>query len=398
MTHGGAILAERYLALGYDVTCVDVYRIATSEMKECLAGKGVRVTETVPPEHYDLLMMPAHCPDAFLEGSTYAERITFSGAVNRLIDDGRFRIEITGVKGKTSTCYMLAHILATAGRRVFLHSSRGQGPWVDGGHRIDDLVSIAPVSLLTIPEGDYDCVIAEVSLGGSGKADVAVITNLTEDYGIANNTRRASDAKAEVLTDGLNIVKDDELDIWRRYREDEFVTYGGSVVPTDIPGLGGRVPVEIRYKGECHVADLDENYLALQYIPAMDLAVRICESMDIPINDILDAIRTFKGVPGRGEVCRDGTTWRIKDRNPGISHLSIGMTLECLKRMGALNHAVAIVDPVSKKVCDKMKVESMREVADRYGVPMVVTDGMGSVPVIPDDAEVVVEFVKEGYQ
>jgi hypothetical protein len=29
---------------------------------------------------------------------------------------------------------------------------------------------------------------------------------------------------------------------------------------------------------------------------------------------------------------------------------------------------------------------------------MVVTDGMGSVPVFPDDAEVVGEFVKEGYQ
>jgi UDP-N-acetylmuramyl pentapeptide synthase len=302
-------------------------------------------------------------------------------------------IAITGSTGKTTTKNMVAAVLK---ERYRTHKTDGNQ---------NNLLGVC-LTLLSMP-ADTEMLVVEMGMNHEkeiealsllASPDVAVITNLTEDYGIANNTRRASDAKAEVLTDGLNIVKDDELDIWRRYREDGFVTYGGSVVPTDIPGLGGRVPVEIRYKGECHVADLDENYLALQYIPAMDLAVRICESMDIPINDILDAIRTFKGVPGRGEVCRDGTTWRIKDRNPGISHLSIGMTLECLKRMGALDHVVAIVDPVSKKVCDKMKVESMREVADRYGVPMVVTDGMGSVPVIPDDAEVVVEFVKEGYQ
>ena len=59
--------------------------------------------------------------------------------------------------------------------------------------------------------------INEVSLGGSGKACIACITNLLEDYGIAKNTRRARDAKKAVLCDGINIVQPGEVPIWAVY-------------------------------------------------------------------------------------------------------------------------------------------------------------------------------------
>ena len=397
MTHGGAILAERFLKRGDEVTCVDVYHIGTKELKDSVRAMGARVEETVPQEEYDLHVAPMHCPDSFLGEAKCKERMSFSKAVNLFIDKKTFRIEVTGVKGKTSTCYILSHILSGSGKKVFLHSSRGQGPW-ENGHKIQCLKSIAPVSLVELPDEGYDCIIAEVSLGGSGKADIAVITNLIEDYGIAKNSRKASQAKAEIFTDKVNIVKDDELEFWKSFGNHKFTTFGKNMKVVGAPAIGKPIDVEFTYKGKKEKSTLDPSYMSLQYIPSFDIVLKICETMDIPVDAVIKGISTFKGVPGRGEISKEGDRWYVRDRNPGISHMSIGMTLECLKTMNCLDKALAVIDPVSKKVCDKMDVDQMKAVAAKYNVPVQITDGMGSKPTIPDDTKVVIEFIKEGFQ
>jgi len=132
--HGAGILADRY-SEGNEVMCVDVYGTTPEEDLEKLRKKGYGVSRSVPPGNYDLVIMPGHCPDSFLEDVTYGRRIFFSEAVKEKIDDGRFRIEVTGVKGKTSSCYLMAHLLSAAGKKVYLHTSRGRGPWIDDKHR-----------------------------------------------------------------------------------------------------------------------------------------------------------------------------------------------------------------------------------------------------------------------
>ena len=397
MTHGGAILAERFLKRGDEVTCVDVYHIGTQELKDSVRAMGARVEETVPQENYDLHVAPMHCPDSFLGDAVCKERMSFSKAVNLFIDKKTFRIEVTGVKGKTSTCYILSHILSGSGKKVFLHSSRGQGPW-ENGHQIECLKSIAPVSLVELPDEGYDCIVAEVSLGGSGKADIAVITNLIEDYGIAKNSRKASQAKAEIFTDKVNIVKEDELDLWKSFGNYKFTTFGKNMKVVGQPAIGKAIDVEFTYKGKKERSTMDPSYMSLQYIPSFDIVLKICETMDIPVEAVIKGISTFKGVPGRGEISKEGDRWYVRDRNPGISHMSIGMTLECLKTMNCLDKALVVIDPVSKKVCDKMDVDQMKAVAAKYNVPVEITDGMGSKPTIPADTKVVIEFIKEGFQ
>ena len=398
MTHGGAILAERFVKRGDEVTCADVYHIATDELKKETQAKGAGVFDQVPEDDYDLLVAPMHCPEQmFIGEATFRERMSFSRAVNLFVDRRSFRIEVTGVKGKTSTCYILAHILSAAGKKVYLHSSRGDGPWKNG-HEIQCLRSIAPVSILDLPDEGYDCIISEVSLGGSGKADIAVITNLIEDYGIAKDTRKASVAKAEVLTDGKNIVKEEELDIWKAFGDRDFITFSENMKAEGRPSLGKGIDVSFRYKGKKERAVLEPGYLSMQYMPSFDIVLRICETMDIPAECIIEGISTFKGVPGRGEISREGDRWYVRDRNPGISHLSMEMTLACLKRMDCLDDALAVIDPVSRKVCEKMDADRMKAVAAKYGVGVEITDGTGSRPTIPDDTKVVIEFIKEGFQ
>jgi len=397
MTHGGQVLAPLFKEDGYEVYVCDVYRIATQEMIDGLQAMGVHTSVGKPPEgHYDLVTMPCHCPDIFLEGCTYDKRIWFSQAVNRFMKDKRFRIEVTGVKGKTSTCYLIAHMLAGAGKKVYLRSSRGSGPYTKEGHDIQELKSIAPPYLLEIPEGDYDVIVAEVSLGGSGKADIACITNLLEDYGIAKKTRHAEEAKKDILTDKVNIVLESEMSIWSKYGK-PCTPVKGRVKQSGKAKFGEPLGIDIEYRGTHH-SSLDGSYLGMQYIEAMDMALQVCEVMDIPADAVIESISTFKGVPGRGEIRNENGVRYVLERNPGISHMSVERTLKTLKDLDALDDAVVIIDPVSKKVCDKLDRDLIEGVVRKYGVDLIVTPGDGTEPDVPAGAKTVIRMIKEGYQ
>ena len=57
-----------------------------------------------------------------------------------------------------------------------------------------------------------------------------------------------------------------------------------------------------------------------------------------------------------------------------------------------------LLDPISRKVCDKMDRTEIEKVVSSYGVPMVITEGDGNRPEIPSDVKLLIEFVKEAYQ
>ena len=130
----------------------------------------------------------------------------------------------------------------------------------------------------------------------------------------------------------------------------------------------------------------------------MDLALEVCASMDISREDVRKALSCFKGVPGRGEVIERNGLPYIMERNPGISHMSVRRTLETLKTMGCLDGALVIIDPVSKKVCDKLDRSQIEDVVRGYGAGLIVTPGDGTEPDIPAGTKLVVRMTKEGYQ
>lgn len=290
---------------------------------------------------------------------------------------------------------MLAHILDRAGKKVFLHTSRGQGPYVDGEHHIERLMSISPTSLLVLPKGDYDIMVTEVSLGGSGKADIAVITNLLEDYGIAKNTGKASVSKATIFTDNINIVESSECEFWRGFGKD-VIGYGGRVRVNGSPRLGEPLDLTIDYDGE-HRIGFGNGFLGLEYIHAIDAALTICEQMSIPKGIVIDALGSFRGIPGRGEISKEDGMWVVTERNPGISHISIDSTLSTLKRMDALDGLTVILDPVNRRVCDKLDIDQIMDVIEGYHVRLILLKEDKTVT-IPEGTKVVLRLVKEGFQ
>ena len=128
------------------------------------------------------------------------------------------------------------------------------------------------------------------------------------------------------------------------------------------------------------------------------LAGIIAHEMGVPCEKALHALETFRGVPGRGEIRSEDGVRYIIERNPGISHMSVDWTLTCLGRMHALDRAVLIIDPVSKKVCDKLDRDLIAEVAAKHGVALIVTPGDGTEPDVPEGMGTVIRMTKEGYQ
>ncbi|MDR0309654.1 MAG: coenzyme F430 synthase, partial [Candidatus Methanoplasma sp.] len=120
-----------------------------------------------------------------------------------------------------------------------------------------------------------------------------------------------------------------------------------------------------------------------------------CRGRGIPSRQVIEGLRTFNGVPGRGELRRSDKGWEITDRNPGISHMSVAKTMDTLERMGVAKDALVILDPVNRKVCEKMDIGRIRDIAESKGA-MFRLAGDGEEPSV--DRAVTVRLIKEGYQ
>lgn len=373
LTHGGEVLARAYAGRGDDVTAVDIYRTSTAELRDGLGAMGVRVLDAPPPEPFDLGVAPIHCPDRYYGEAKCSERITHHQAVGELSSFPFPVVEVTGAHGKTSACQLLARMLADQGRKVLLLTSGGLG-MVDasGGRVLREKVSIAPPTVLDVAQERHgaDVGVFEVSLGGTG-ASVSVITTIGDDYAIAGGTRRAFDGKVQMVRSsrGAVIFPEGERKLWEPHvPSGKAVTFGpgGDVqIEIDELSLGRPARLRLRARDETASAQLRGGYLVPAYRTAFGAAAAAAWSLGASAGDIARTLGSFEGAKGRGEVSVEGGNVLVRDRNPGVSAASIAWNLQCLDAYGCRDIGVAI-EPVSRKVCDKLDLAAVRSVADEH--------------------------------
>lgn len=379
LTHGAEVLAEAYLQRGDEVTLVDVYRTAPAVLKKRLREQGARVLLASPDESFDLLVAPIHCPDRYIGKARFSERLTHHRAVGQL---ARFKvpgIEVTGVGAKTSTVHLLGHLLHSSGDRVLLLSSRGVFLMDEEGTRaLEPRSSIAPASVLRMSRLDLgqDVVVMEVSLGGTGCADVGVITSLSNDYPIAQGTRRAWDGKRQMLAlmkkGAAAVFPAHEGDIWRPDLPERAraLTFGrGGDVELLLPEslrLGSPMHAAFRTPQLLYGFSMPGDFLGAAYATALQAAFAAYMALGRDPDLATEALESFHGVPGRGEISSRPGGWTVLERNPGVSAPSVDWMLEVLERdYGAEDVGVAI-DPVSVKVCEKLDLARIKDVAGRH--------------------------------
>ncbi|MEM2178313.1 MAG: Mur ligase family protein [Candidatus Methanomethylicaceae archaeon] len=198
-THGGLILSEAFSKQGHEVTCIDIYKTIHNKHFQKFT-----IERNLPSDlsKYDLIVKPVHFPSHFFknfEGKIITHHEAVKILVHNKID---FPIvEITGSFGKTTAIKCAISLL----RNFSILTLTSDGIiFMDKGHEKILLknISTTPANIIRALElcpKKPDFAIFEVSLGGTGMADLGIIKNVYDNYPIAKGTSSAFIAKISMI-------------------------------------------------------------------------------------------------------------------------------------------------------------------------------------------------------
>ena len=291
--HGGTEIGRAFARAGHSVDAVDVYRGTTPDS----ADRAATAT-------YDLVTAPVHLDPShpLLAGRTEPV-ITHHDAVRHLLA-GKIphpMIEITGTRGKTTTAYALAHILAGAG---LLHTSTGT--YAMPGRRLLFKKSITPASVLDAA-GEAIALkgwlVAEESLGVTGAGDLSIITSPV-DY-------RCAAGKKSALAEKVTSAQKSPLLLCA-----PGVASGGhpnAVHLDDVATVNGdRCSITVAGRSGAFANPL----LAL---PGYRVPLALAGTAALLLGQNPAPLSTFPGVPGRMEVRKEQGILVIDNANSGTN-------------------------------------------------------------------------------
>lgn len=207
-THGGLALSEEYVQQGCEVVCADVHRTVSKDVADSF-NAVFSITKELPNLNgFDLIISPIHFPKQRLGNTANSRVITAHQAVKELLEEELTCpvVEMTGSYGKTETILVALHIiqnrnsvLALTSEGIF-HVSHGVVKPLTGKVSTTPANIIRAVRLFPKP---VDAAIFEVSLGGTGLADLGIIKNVYDNYPIAGGTLHAYDAKLSMVKNRL---------------------------------------------------------------------------------------------------------------------------------------------------------------------------------------------------
>ncbi|WNY28058.1 UDP-N-acetylmuramoylalanine--D-glutamate ligase [Methanimicrococcus stummii] len=356
INHGGLSIAKQLKKNGASPTVFDTYKkIPPEKLKMYSKDCDFLVTndENALTDDFEIVCMPVHLSP---ENSFYKKAVeldlpmmTHHETVGRILRSDsriadRYLIEITGVRGKTSTAVLLAQMLSYK-NRVLLHTSEGLTFWDNGRfERIEPGISITPAYIPDLADLAFerkynpDTLIFEVSLGFTGAQDIGILTEAQPDYLIAGGAMTSTDAKTKMISrskeGSVFVINYDDLETVQNYiREDqEFIIFddsGAAVAentPTDV-----YVNITTDSDDEC-VADIESSrtgivfraplssgYDVNSYTTAMAAAVATALELDVPESQIAEVISNFEGVKGRMREYEENGRLIMDNSNSGLT-------------------------------------------------------------------------------
>ncbi|EKQ55660.1 MAG: UDP-N-acetylmuramyl pentapeptide synthase [Methanobacterium sp. Maddingley MBC34] len=418
MTHGGTVLASEFSKrTDCNVFAWDIYQTLSEEDISLLEDQGIElVDESFYGDHFNenisldsdnlnlsldsnlnlspesdnfniflendnsklLVVAPVHC------NLPHPPHMTHHHAVGFLLKDQITVpiIEITGVKGKTSTAAMLKEIYRDENPLIL--SSRGVEVVSDGEEiTLQRDISITPASIITAWElaqkfykdkkfhkdksytdkipGVGICIF-ESSLGGTGLADVGVITNIAEDYTIAKGSSSASKAKLQMFESKVVVCDNDSYqEIYSHHTSlDSHTSVNVQASINQKPntfsiGNGKNDNVNVKaqninyglHKTVFHVEvtdlktingkSINTSFEVSTFAPAQHhlentlSAITAALSMGTPTASVIKGLENFIGLPGRTSLCNRGEMTIIQEINPGINVTAVKKAVDMIK-------------------------------------------------------------------
>lgn len=346
MTHGGALIASEFSKIkDYKVFAFDIYKTLSAEKEAFLVKKGVKFIENLDNinlNHEFLVISPIHCNIKSKIHMTHHEAI-------KLLLENKINvpvIEVTGVKGKTSVVWMLKEIFKDLNPLIL--SSLGAEVIENGKSTILKRdISITPASILetwNLAKGyNIGICIFETSLGGTGLADVGVLTNIAENYPIASGEKTASQAKAQIFKSDITVC---DFDAYNQYYQDinaNVNTFGinnsASLKACEINFELDKTTFKVNTRDiKTKNGDvLNTSFEIKTFAPAkhhvLNVLCAICTSLSLntPINQIKEGLKRFKGVEGRTSIRNYENAKIIEEINPGINVTAVKKSVKMIE-------------------------------------------------------------------
>lgn len=370
LTHGGVKIAVSLAKKGQKVYAFDIYNTLNPIDKRMLEVYDVELIQLEDLKNFngDLkVIYPIHLPLTREDIKKYNPNLnylflTHHEAIAEILDNwGRDikKVEITGVKGKTSCAFMLKEILLEDNPLIL--SSLGALIYEDEKEIIlKKNISITPANIKEtvdlayklanpicggeIKERIYDCAIFESSLGACGIGDVGLLTNIIEDYPIAKNNSSASIAKRQIFKCNTVCCEKESLDKYYHDIHHEKVNsfslnnQTANLYTTNIDYSLDETTIDITYTNIKTTSDNTVNgeitvktfapgsHHVLNVLGVVETAL----SLEIDENKIKNGLNNFKGIPGRTNKKTVENITVIEEINPGINTKAIEASINMI--------------------------------------------------------------------
>jgi UDP-N-acetylmuramyl pentapeptide synthase len=381
--HGGRQICKTLRERGADASAFDIYH----------DPPAVDVINA-----FDIVVAPVHAQTTLIARAealgtpvlTHHQAVGELARSNEKLQAARV-FEVTGVKGKTTTASLLGN--AYGDRRTVLLTSRGLELREKGRYLAKKRLSITPANILTaielFTEFDFDpeVCIFEVSLGGTGLADVNVLTTLSPEYGIAQNTKTSTFAKLQMVSNAkanscvvtsagttslpkptpcVNTFGDDGATVrYERAEEDH-----PKIEYTDLTRIDGtRISGEICF-------EFAGSYDAASYKDTLLCFATAALSASLDPEAISQTLTAFRGVIGRMTATELRGRVLIDNSNSGLDELSIARAITYgLKYKKEGQKSVLIVGAEARNVCAEIAPQAIESVAKTDGLDRIILVG-----------------------
>ncbi len=343
--HGGLTLIKEYSKYSdNDLYFYDTYdKLTSNEKKKIEENYDVTFLDRdfiIDNIDEFITVNPVHMPDIFNCDYTHHEFTGYLLNKHKQKYGWDFKIiEITGVKGKTTTTHIISDILENYNTLVL--SSDSLVYKIDGKEEIlsRDL-SITPASIITslniaLDNGllyKIDYFICEVSLGITTNCDIGVLTNIIEDYPIADNNRSAASAKRSVFESRYVVCDKDTLDTYYGDIENSNITTvsldnkDSDIYATSIEYNLDKTRISINYDNS--IFSIETFALSDFYIKNILLSIAVALVLDVERDVIIENMKNVKTIEGRGSCNYVDDKIVFEDINSGINTTSIRKCIE----------------------------------------------------------------------
>ena len=420
LTHGGVKIAVSLAKKGKAVLAYDIYNTLKGIDAKMLEVYGVEVIQLTDLSDFkgDMnVIYPIHMPLDFEDIISFNPDLNYSfqshhEAVGELLEswgDDIPKVEVTGVKGKTSAVFMLKEILIDENPLIL--SSLGALLYENGKEFVlKRNISIAPANIketvdlaykianpiCRIAEGTvesenlrkYDCAIFESSLGVSGIGDVGVLLNIVEDYPIAQGRSSASKAKRQVFRCGTVVCQKEAYDEYYSDIEHnkvntfslndkssnlylESVDYSLDETEMNIVFKNVKTINDNAVSGEINLKAFAPGKHNVSNVLGVVLTA-LC--LEIPQDKIINGIGNYKGIPGRTNKRKIGNSTIIEEINPGINTKAIE---ESINMIGNLNDYIVAVGGDYGITCEEIDEDKVSELLDSLDIGIILTGEVG---------------------